>query len=62
MKYFERRRQAEEDLRLYRNLLALLPYCVTTRRVVTIPQQRSATSVPYCRPSHRNRGRHLGWS
>jgi hypothetical protein len=47
-------------MRLYRNLLALLPYTIRTRRVVYVPPQRSG-AVVYFRPSARRPGRHLGW-
>jgi hypothetical protein len=60
VRHFGRRRQDEADLRLYRNLLALLPYAVRVRKVADIPRQRS--SVVYFRPSRAKPGRHLGWS
>lgn len=51
-----------DDLRLYRNLLALLPYCVRTRRVVYVPPQRTSDAVVYFKPLRDRPGRHLGWS
>ena len=61
MNPFSRRREMESDLHLYRNLLALLPYCVRVQKVL-IPPQRAPSepvSVVYVRPSRR---KHLGWS
>lgn len=56
-----RRRQAEDDLRVYRNLLALLPYCIGVRTIVVAPP-KPQDSVVYYRPSARRPGRHLGWN
>ena len=64
MNPFGRRREMENDLHLYRNLLALLPYCVRVQKVL-IPPQRAPSepvSVVYFRPSRRRAGKHLGWS
>lgn len=55
---WERAQAVEDDLRLYRNLLALLPFAVRTRRVVFVPPP---TSVVYYKPARRKPGRHLGW-
>src|SRR5690349_1274827 len=58
-----RRRQAEDDLRVYRNLLALLPYAVRVRTVILPPEKPPPlSSVVYFRPSAARAGRHLGWS
>lgn len=59
---WQRAHQVEEDLRLYRNLLALLPYCVRTRRVVFVHPPPAPTSVVYFKPTRQDRGRHLGWN
>lgn len=58
-----RRKQAEDDLRVYRNLLALLPYAVRVRTVLLPPEKPPPlSSVVYFRPGAARAGRHLGWS
>lgn len=49
-----------EDVRLYRNLLALMPYAVHVQKVV-LPAKPRPTAVVYYRPSSRRPGRLLGW-
>ena len=61
IRWFGSYRELEDDLALYRNLLALMPYCVRVRTVV-IPRAPEPTSVVYYRPSRRLGGKHLGWN
>ena len=58
-----RRRQAEDDLRVYRNLLALLPYAVRVHKVLLPPEPPpSLSSVVLFRPSRNKPGRRIGWN
>lgn len=49
-----------EELRLYRNLLALLPYTVRVQKVVVTPRP-NLTSVVTFQPYRRRPGRIMGW-
>lgn len=51
----------EDDLRMYRNLLALLPYAVHLRPKPA-QKQRAGGAVVYFRPSTRKAGRHQHWA
>ena len=57
-----RRRELEDDLRMYRNLLALLPYCVRVRTVPVLPPRPRSGSVVYFQPRRGQPGRRIEWS